>query len=400
MNVLRKLQSRTLNKLQVAGYAVSLFVGTTLLLLAVQTHSDLRPALEEQTEVFDRQAVTVSKKITLFKTADKERIYFSDKDIEELQQQPFVESVARFGSATFHTSASLSMGHGIPEFSTDLFFESVPDDYIDVQSDNWLWDSASDFLPVIIPQDYLNLYNFGFAESQSLPVVSETVIENIVFKVHVSGNGREQTFNSRIVGFTGKINSILVPDKFLRWANERFGTHAESKSSRLLVEFGDATDEAIPEFFAGKDLDINQGELDRSKLSSVFRLSMLFVFAVAIVIIVLSAVFIIMSINLLVQRNKTLLTTLYDLGYTTGDIALYYRVVFSTVSAVTTVLSVCVVAALRGLYIDKLSHVFELGGSPLPALPLGTAVLIAMLIVCVAGVGSTIGNTVRKRQGT
>ena len=43
--------------------------------------------------------------------------------------------------------------------STDMFFESVPDEFVDVKLDKWSFNPASDIVPIIIPRNYLNLYN-------------------------------------------------------------------------------------------------------------------------------------------------------------------------------------------------------------------------------------------------
>ena len=51
--------------------------------------------------------------------------------------------------------------------STAMFFESVPDEYVDVNLDKWEFDEYERVVPIIIPRNYLNLYNFGFAQSRS-----------------------------------------------------------------------------------------------------------------------------------------------------------------------------------------------------------------------------------------
>ena len=48
--------------------------------------------------------------------------------------------------------------------STDMFFESVPDGFVDVNLDKWVFNENEPVIPIIIPRNYLNLYNFGFAQ--------------------------------------------------------------------------------------------------------------------------------------------------------------------------------------------------------------------------------------------
>ncbi len=367
--MLTKLQKKTLIPAQIVGYALTMLVGVAIVLLTLQLYVDIKPLLTQQTDVFKAHTVTVSKNITLFKTGNKEGLYFDDAELQQLREQDFVAEVAQFTSASFSTSASINLGAGMPALSTDLFFESVPNSYLDVQSDRWLWDSNSNFLPVIIPEDYLNLYNFGFAESQSLPVVSQGTIEQITFNIHVEGNGKRRTFDSRIVGFSNKINSILVPEDFLQWANVEYGTMGQplptdtqlsTRSSRLLVELTDATDERIPAFFEQQGYNINKEELESGKLVFFFRFALLFLLAVAIIIIMLSMAFIIMSLNLIVQRNRNLFVNLYNIGYSPARIARFYQLTVSVITVVDIALAIVVVSLLRHLYHARLSALFDL----------------------------------------
>ena len=376
--MLRKLQRKTLIPAQIAGYALTLLVGATIVLLALQLGADLRPLLNSQTDVFSAHTVTVSKNVTAIKTARKKGIYFTEKELDNLKKQEFVKEVAQFNSATFSTSAAISLGD--QRMSTDMFLESVPDSYIDVQSDDWRWDSTSNFLPVIIPEDYLSLYNFGFAESQSLPVVSPGILSKVTFNIFVEGNGRSKVYDSRIVGLSGKINSILVPDDFLRWANREFGADADKGSSRLLVEFSDASDEHIAEYFTANGLNINKAELESSKMAFFFRLAMAFVLAIAVIIVVLSAALIIMSMNLIVQRNRDMFVNLYNIGYSTREIARFYKVVVSIVTVVVVAIAAVAVLCVRAYYIARLSTLFETG-SNLTFVAIGTVLLTALLLV-------------------
>ena len=376
--MLRKLQRKTLIPAQLAGYALTLLVGVAIVLLSLQVYCDLKPLLTSQTDVFKAHTVTVSKNVTVFKTANKESLYFSDKELDKLKSQEFVKDVAQFRSASFTTKAAISFEG--QRMSTDLFFESVPDGYLDVESNDWKWDSTADFLPIVIPEDYLNLYNFGFAESQSLPVVSAPVLSQITFSIFISGNGKSKVYNSRIVGLSGKINSILVPDDFLQWANGEFGAAEEHSSSRLLVEFKDASDERIPQYFEANGLNINKSELESSKMAFFFKLAMLFVTIIAAIIIVLSVAFIVMSMNLIVQRNREMFVNLYNIGYSIKTISRFYKFIVSTITVADLLLAIILVLCVRGWYVGRLSVLFQTGGGILPML-IGAAVLLALLLI-------------------
>lgn len=376
--MLKRLQRKTLIPAQIAGYAATLLVGAAIVMLACQLYADLRPLLTQQTDVFRGHAITLSKNVGALQSFNKRGIYFSGKEIAELEEQPFVAQVARFTSSAFHSKASITFGgQGL---YTDLFFEGVPDRYIDVSSDDWRWDSTSNFLPVIVPEDYLSLYNFGFAESQALPVLSKGTIEQVVFTVTLDGNGHSRSFRSRIVGFSGKINTILVPEEFLAWANREFGSDETNPPSRLLVELADASDERIPRFMEEHNYNIKQDELESSKMVFFFRAAMAFLLAVALIIIALSVAFIIMSLNVIVQKNHDLFRNLHDIGYSPQQIARYYRRTVGIITAADMALATVAALILRGVYVGKLSTMFTIEGSLWPIV-IAAAVLTAALII-------------------
>lgn len=391
--MLQKLQRKTLIPSQMAAYTLSLLVGATIALLSLQLYADLKPLLNSQTDVFRAHTVTVSKTVTAVKTARKKGIYFTDKELQRLKQQEFVKEVAQFNNSTFNVSAAISFGG--QQMSTDLFFESVPDGYVDIQSDDWRWDSTSNFLPIVIPEDYLNLYNFGFAESQSLPVVAPGLLSQVTFNVFVEGNGKRKVYNSRIVGLSSKINSILVPEDFLLWANREFGAADDKGSSRLLVEFSDASDERIAEYFKANCLNINKAELESSKMAFFFRLAMGFVMAIAVVIILLSMALIVMSMNLIVHRNREMFINLRNIGYSVGTMSRFYKVVTSLLTVGVIMLSAVIVVWIRSYYLARLSTMFNAGGTLAPTIIGSLSLAALLLVICNHSIVRTIKRIIR-----
>jgi hypothetical protein len=375
--MLKRLQRKTLIPTQIAGYAATLLVGVTIVMLSVQLYADIRPVLTQQTDVFRNHAVTLNKTVSTLNSLNKEGIYFTDDELAAIQSQPFVKNVARFSSSSFQAYAAIALGE--QAIRTDLFFESIPDQYIDVRSDQWHWDSTADFIPIIIPEDYLNLYNFGFAESQALPVISQGAIEQVVFTLRLTGHGRQQPFQGHIVGFSGKINTILVPEAFLLWANREFGNADGGNTSRLLVEFSDASDERIPSFIETNGYNIKQDELENSKMVFFFHMALLFVITVALIIIVLSVAFIIMSLNVIVQKNRDLFVNLYGIGYSPRQIARYYQRIVGLITVADIAVAVGLSLFLRHLYVNRLASLFSIEGSIVPLV--ATAVLLTTLLV-------------------
>lgn len=358
--MLLKLQKKTLVTSQIIGYAFTLLIGVTIILAMSQFYFDINPLLSQQTDVFKSKSAVISKNISVFKSMDKEKIYFTDAEINELQDQTFIHDLSKFNSASFKINAYSNKSEGIPALYTDLFFESIPDKYLDVKSEEWKWDTTLDFIPIIIPENYLNLYNFGFAESQGLPVISKNTISQIEFNIKISGIEKSKNYRSTIVGFSNKINSILVPQDFLSWANQEFGRSKKTKTSRVLVEFKDPSDQAILEYFNKNNYSIGKDELELSKLVFIFKSALFFVFFIAIIIIVLSISFILLSLNLIIQKNKELIINLYNIGYCHKRIAKFYQITISATTIFSIAASVVISNAIRDYYLKTTINLFDL----------------------------------------
>jgi len=374
-----KLLKKTLIPSQIFGYTLTIFIGSTIVLLTSQIYFDIIPLISQETDVFKNDAAVISKTVSAFKTLDKEKIYFTDKEINELKSQEFIKEVSKFNNANFEIRVIANTDE--MTFYTDLFFESIPNKYLDVDPDDWEWKPSLDFIPIIIPEDYLNLYNHGLAQSQGGKVVSKNMMSSINLRLEVEGKGKSKNFQSRIVGFSNKINSILVPENFLTWANEEFGREDDTKSSRLLIEFNDPSDNRILEFFNEKNYSISKKDLEFSKIIFFFKSALLFVFLIALIIIFLSIAFILLSMNLIIQRNKELLINLYSIGYNYGKIAKFYQVLIGSITIFAITISIVVSNSIRNLYSAEIINFFEFSESKNYIVTIGVSFILALVIL-------------------
>ena len=379
--MLYKLQKKTLNPTQIIGYALTLTIGVSIILILFHLYFDLKGLFNKQTDVFNDSAVVISKEVSAFKSLNKNKIYFTDKEIKNLKSQGFVKNIAHFNFASFKINAFTNGKKEIPKFYTDLFFESVPNNYLDVTNREWVWDADKKFIPIIIPENYLKLYNFGFAESQGLPVLSKNTISQIEFNVQVSGHGKSDIYTSKIIGFSNKINSILVPDDFLKWANNKYGDGNKQKVSRLLLEFSDPNDTAILAFFNDHNYAINKDKLEYSKLLFFFKSLFIFILIVAIIIVLLAIAFVLLSINLIFQKNKKMITNLHHIGYTTKQIAKFYKLVMFVTTIIAITIAVMTSYFVRNIYLKKLKTLFDVEHSKGMAVYLALALLLSLLLM-------------------
>ena len=125
--MLYKLQRKTLPKAQLLGYSFALMISVALLGGIWQLYKDVKPLLEEQTDIFSSNYAVVSKPISAVGSLQKESIYFTPEEQEALQKESFVKSMAPFSVATFKIMAYTHEGDGelLLIFSLRVFPTSI-----------------------------------------------------------------------------------------------------------------------------------------------------------------------------------------------------------------------------------------------------------------------------------
>jgi len=334
---------------QLAGYMAATLLGLTIVLLSLQFYHDIQPVFSAKEGVFARDYLVVSKKVSIFKTLKISSTEFSNNEMENIKSQPFVKRMAGFTASSFRVFASTAISGKMANFGTMLFFESVPNDFLDINPNDWKWNPGSNFIPIIIPRSYLTLYNFGFAPSQQLPQLSEKTIGMLNLNIELTGNAKDAMFQSRIVGFTDRINSILVPQNFMEWANAQFGT-ASVQPSRIIVEPHNLSDPHVGEYFATHDYEIANDKAAAGQASSFLRTLILIVMAVGVIITLLALGLMLLSINLLIQKNHAKIENLSLLGYSTEAIARPYQWLVVILNVGILLLSLVLVNYFRGQY--------------------------------------------------
>ena len=138
--------------------------------------------------------------------------------------------------------------NGVNIFNTELFLESIPDQFVQIDTAQWQYAAGDDVVPIILPRSYLTMYNFGFAQSHALPKISDGLVSMINLTLFLSGNGKQAQIKGRVVGFTNQISSILVPQAFMAWSNSQFAPTADTSPSRLIVQLHNEADKRISQY--------------------------------------------------------------------------------------------------------------------------------------------------------
>lgn len=359
MSLVWKLMRRHISMSQLVGFFFANLCGMVIVLLGIQFYQDVAPVFTEGDSFMKKDYLIVSKKVSTLGSFVGKSSTFSNSDIEEILDQPFTKEVGAFTPSQFKVSAGVGMEQIGLNMSTAMFFESVPDKYVDVNLDEWHFEPGQEVVPIIIPRNYLNLYNFGFAQSRSLPQLSEGVMNLINLEVRISGGGRQNSYKGKIAGFSNRLNTILVPESFMVWANANYSDGSAYKEpSRLIVEVGNPTDDRIARFFKEHGYETEDDKLDAGKTTWFLKVVVGIVLAVGLIISILSFYILMLSIYLLLQKNSTKLENLLLIGYGPNRVALPYQILTIGLNACVLVLAIGVVLYVRTLYMNVVVQMF------------------------------------------
>lgn len=347
-----KLLRQHISVAQLVGFFLANLCGMVIVLLSVQFYKDVLPVFTQGDSFMKKDYVIVSKKVSTLGSLVSKGAAFSKTDIAEMQEQPFAKKTGAFTPAQFEVSAGMGMA-GM-QLSTAMFFESVPDEFVDVRLEGWTYREGQDEIPIIIPRNYLNLYNFGFAQSRNLPQLSEGVMGMMTLDIRLSGQGRTEQMKGRIVGFSNRLNTILVPQAFMDWANVTFGKGEENAPSRLIVEVDNPADDRIAKYFKDKGYDTEGDKLDAGKTTWFLKMIVGIVLSVGLIISVLSFYLLMLSIYLLLQKNTKKMENLLLIGFSPAAVARPYQVLTVALNAAVAVIGILVLYMVRGGYMDML----------------------------------------------
>lgn len=378
-----KLLRKHISPSQLIGFSLASLVGLTIVILAVQFHQDVKPLFKDEDSFLRKDFMIITREVSTASTVLQGSNEFTASDIEDIEAQPWCRQVGKFSSNDYSVDASISVsGQGM---RTMMFFESLPNEFLDVTDRHWKFDPSNPMIPVIISRDYLTLYNFGFAPSQGLPQASELAVSKAVnLRFTLRGNGQEQTFEGILVGFSSRLNTIVVPEDFMKWSNEKFGSNAIHNPSRLIVEVNSPGDERIGRYFSEHGYQVAGDKMNQSKAQGFLNIIVSIVIIVGIIISVLAFFILMLSIYLLLQKNTKKLQDLLVLGYSPSQVSRTYINMVIYINCAVMVVSVILMLLMRAYYLPMLNAMDVRGGSIILAL------IVAVVIMSLITLGNVL----------
>lgn len=376
-----RLLRRNLSKIQIAGFILSNFIGLAIVISGIQFYADVKPIWESDDSFINQDYLIINKKVTAAHTLGASDTGFTDAEIADMQKQPWLRNLGKFSSADYEVRASMDQGGR--SMTTNMFLEAIPDNFLDLDPSDWQFQPGDSVIPIIISKDYLTLYNFGFASSAGLPQLSEGMMSTIPMRLRLQSRSgdKEITVKAKITGFSGRLNTILVPESFMQWSNSQLGAGKTLAPKRLILDVSSPGDVAITEYLDSHSLE-RAGE-DRGAQAAYFlKLVAGVVIAIGGLITILSFFILLLSVALLMQKNRSKLHTLIMLGYDLKRVGRPYRQITFIASIVSYVMAIVAMLIFRNIYISGIETLT--GGNKVGvavSLLCGAALVVITLVI-------------------
>jgi hypothetical protein len=325
----------------IAGIIGSM-AGIVLLLSSLQLYIDFDKVINGNSDLNAAQYFTINKQVSVINTLFGGQKGFDTEEIAQLKAIEGVEEVEPLTASHFKVGVSMEGGmEGMPGMGmyTDMFFEAVPDDFIDVSKEEWKWEEGDSLIPIVVPKDYINLYNFGFAPTQNLPPITEDMVGMLPLQVTLTTPKGKIRFHGKIVGLSERLNTILAPQSFIDYANQTYAGVAPGSqaSNRVIIRSeGPATPQLI-EYFEENGYETSQESLRNSMLNAVLNTLMRICVVIGTIIIFLALMVFILYSQLVIAKSSYEIQTLVFIGHSPkkliGTYMKYYLVLFSSLIA-------------------------------------------------------------------
>ena len=264
-SLLKKLIRTASGRMRFVMAVVGLSIALLLIFSAVQIQVNYNELLHGKTNQDSVANFLVINKILNAKTYGSATL--SNNEINQLKQQKFIDDVGILTPSRYKAQVE-SYGSQFP-FSTEISFESVPSSFLDVTGSNWHWNDESLYVPMIAPNMFLDFYNFQFSLSQNLPQLTQDVVKMIIFKVNIYTPNGIKTFNGKIVGFSDRITSVLVPQEFMDYANTHFATSQNVQPTRVVIRTKDPGNPLLVQYLRDNGLTTDADKTRFSKYRQI-----------------------------------------------------------------------------------------------------------------------------------
>ena len=228
--MLKKLLFKNQDKKQLIIAMIGAFMGITFLITSIHYLIKVNE-FGEGADILGPNTIIVQKKVSNSSSLNLTKTDFSESEIQKMKNEPFIEDVQPVISNNFDVSFETA-DPMVPRFRTDVFIQTIDPEFLDVKSDKWHWKEGDEFVPIVLPRDFLVMLN-TFMSAQGIPQVSDDLAKDVKFKFTLKNDTDKEWVDARIIGFTNEVASILVPESFMKYGNDKYSTRFYDKLEKV-----------------------------------------------------------------------------------------------------------------------------------------------------------------------
>ena len=316
------------NKKQLIFACIGTFLG--LLFLFTSLHFlDKIYRYGDHSEMLSENTIVIQKQVNGGLILNRAKPVFLNSEIEDIRNKSFIQSCDIISSNTFDVLLQIN-DPLIPKFSSDIYVQSVKKEYLDIETKGWEWNKGQSVLPIIMPRDFLVMMN-NFLSASGMPQLSDDLVKDLKIKLKIGGRQSGEMISARIVGFTNELSSILVPEAFLLWANQKFGNQEKKMISQLVVKSNEGQFGLLENYLKENKLESKKSQLLIARLKSTLGILLSVISGISFLTVFLAVLVLVQYLQLILAKNDYEIKTLIRLGHSPHVIIRVFISYFSTV---------------------------------------------------------------------
>ena len=132
MSLVWKLLRQHISIPQFIGFFFANLFGMLIVLLGFQFYRDVLPVFTAEDSFMKSDYLIMNKKIGTANTISGSSNTFTMSEIDDLESQEFINRVGKFTSTEYKTDANMSVNGVSVVNNSEISFESIPDEFIDI----------------------------------------------------------------------------------------------------------------------------------------------------------------------------------------------------------------------------------------------------------------------------
>jgi ABC-type antimicrobial peptide transport system permease subunit len=341
---MKTLLLRNQEKKQLIIALLGLLIGYVFLSLSIHFFVKIS-SKNEKTDILGSDILLVQRKISNFSTLSLIKPHFSEDEIKNLQNAEGISIINPVTNNSFAVSFETN-DKLVPYLRSDIFLQSVPENFLDIQKKDWDWKTNDKIVPIALPRDFVLMLN-SFMVATNMPQLSDDLIKDVKFKFTIGYGPEKEWFDAKIIGFTNEFNAILIPETFMNYCNNKHGNMNQLKINQLIVKGKEGEFGKLATILEKKGLEAKSNQMITARLKSILEKTVMLTSVISVLTLLLSGLIMIQFLQLLMSRNAYEIKTLLLLGYTRKDLQKVFMKYFIVIFGIMGILGCITFLALK-----------------------------------------------------